>query len=169
MLFAGHFRLFLACRRSFLPHGRSFHVVSSHFLLVAGSFLLVVGRFLLVVGRFRLFRVLVSMQKYVFQVACRVQVWKKALCQNNDKFGYCVIYNDIIYMYILCIYQKTIILGLFKIDTLNCTMYILTTLTCPLKIYVIRLHNLTSMKIFFTEIKIIVFLYNCKETNKLLK
>ena len=72
-------------------------------------------------------------------------------------------------MYILCIYQKTIILSLFKIDTLNFTMYILTILTCPLKTYVIRLYNLISMKIFFTEIKIIVFLYNCKETNKLLK
>ena len=54
-------------------------------------------------------------------------------------------------MYILCIYQKTIILSLFKIDTLNFTMYILTILTCPLKTYVIRLHNLVSMNIFFTE------------------
>ena len=57
----------------------------------------------------------------------------------------------IIFMYILCIYQKNIILSLFEIDTLNFTMYILTILTCPLKTYVIRLHNLISMNIFFTE------------------
>ena len=37
-------------------------------------------------------------------------------------------------MYILCIYKKNpIILGLFKIDTLNFTMYLSTILTCPLK------------------------------------
>ena len=54
-------------------------------------------------------------------------------------------------MYILWIYRKTIILSVFKIDTLNFTMYILTVLTCSLKIYVIRLHDLTSMNIFFTE------------------
>ena len=65
--------------------------------------------------------------------------------------------------------NKTIILSLFKIDTLNLTMYILTILTCPLKTHVIQLHNLILMKIFFTEIKKIVFLYNCKNTNKLLK
>ena len=93
---------------------------------------------------------------------------KKTFCQNSDMFGSSVIKNDIINMYILCIYQETIILSLFKLDTLNVTMYILTNLTCPFKIYVIRLHNLISRKIFFTEIKINVFLYNCKETNKLL-
>ena len=76
---------------------------------------------------------------------------KKAFGQNSDKFGYSVISNE------FCIYQKTIILGLFKIDALNFTMYMITILTCPLKPYVIRLHNLISMKIFFTEIKIIVF------------
>ena len=54
------------------------------------------------------------------------------------------------FMYILCIYKKTIILSLFKIDTLNFTMYILTILTSPLKIYVIGLHNLILMNIFFT-------------------
>ena len=43
-------------------------------------------------------------------------------------------------MHLLCIYKKTIILSLFKIDTLNFAMYILTILTCPLKTYVIRLH-----------------------------
>ena len=52
-------------------------------------------------------------------------------------------------MYLLYIYKKPIILSLFKIDTLNFTMYILANSTCPLKTYV-RLHNLISMKIFFT-------------------
>ena len=37
-------------------------------------------------------------------------------------------------MYLLCIYKKTIILSLFKIDTLNFTMYILTILISSLKI-----------------------------------
>ena len=37
------------------------------------------------------------------------------------------------FMYLLYIYKKPIILSLFKIDTLNFTMYILTILTCPLK------------------------------------
>ena len=46
--------------------------------------------------------------------------------------------------------QKTIISNLFKIDTLNFTMYVLTILTCSLKTYVIRLRKLTSMNIFFT-------------------
>ena len=59
---------------------------------------------------------------------------KKAFCQNNDKFGYRFIKNDIMFMYILFFYQKPIILSLFKIDTLNFTMYILTILTYPLKI-----------------------------------
>ena len=54
-------------------------------------------------------------------------------------------------MYILCVYQKTIILCLFKIDALNFTMYVLTILTCPLKACIIRLHNLISMNIFFTK------------------
>ena len=44
-------------------------------------------------------------------------------------------------MYLFCIYKKAIILSLFKIDTLNFTMYILTILTCTLKTYVIRLHD----------------------------
>ena len=55
-----------------------------------------------------------------------------------------------LFMYLLCIYKKRIILSLFKIDTLTFTMYILTILTCPLKTYVIRLHNLISMNIFYT-------------------
>ena len=37
-------------------------------------------------------------------------------------------------LYLICIYKKTIILSLFKIDTLNFTMHILTILTSPLKI-----------------------------------
>ena len=78
------------------------------------------------------------------------------------------------FMYLLYIYKNPIILSLFKIDTLNFTMYILANSTCPLKTYV-RLHNLISVKIFFT-IKdhsfFGLFLYNCKEKaekNRLLK
>ena len=44
--------------------------------------------------------------------------------------------------------KNPIILSLFKIDTLNFTMYISTIVKCPLK-YVIGLHNLISMNIFF--------------------
>ena len=58
---------------------------------------------------------------------------KKSFYQNSGKFGYSFIKNDIMFMYLLCIYKKPIILSLFKIDTLNFTMYILTILTCPLK------------------------------------
>ena len=83
-----------------------------------------------------------------FKVACRVQIWKKTFCQNSDKFCCSFIKNDIMFMYLLYIYKKPIILSLFKIDTLNFTMYILANLTCPLKTYV-RLHNLISMNIFF--------------------
>ena len=49
------------------------------------------------------------------------------------------------FMHLLCIYKKLIILSLFKIDTLNFTMSILTIFTCPLKAYVVRLHNLTGI------------------------
>ena len=52
-------------------------------------------------------------------------------------------------MYILCVYEKAIVLSLFEIDTLNFTMYILTILTWSLKTCVTRLHNLISMIIFF--------------------
>ena len=86
---------------------------------------------------------------FSLKVACRVQIWKKTFCQNSDKFGYSFI-------------KKDVTLGLFKIDTLNCTMYILTILTCSSKTYVIRLHNLISINIFFAT-KNIVFLYKCKE------
>ena len=75
---------------------------------------------------------------------------KKTFCQNSDKFVYSFIKNNIMFMYMLCIYKKSnIILSLSKIDTLKFTMYILTILTCPLKIYVTGLHNLISMIIFF--------------------
>ena len=83
------------------------------------------------------------------KIAYRVQIWKKTFCQNNVYFGYRFIKNNI-FMYLLCIYKKNIILSLFKIDTLNFTMYILTILTCSLKTYVIRLYNLISMNIFST-------------------
>ena len=69
------------------------------------------------------------------------------------------------FKYLLCIYKKNI-LSLFKIDTLNLTMYILTILTCNLIIYIIRLYNLISMKMFFT-IKDHSFLNS--KTNKLKK
>ena len=56
---------------------------------------------------------------------------------NNDKFGYSSIKNDIMFMYLLYIYIKTIIFSLFKIDTLNFIMHILMILKCPLKTNVI--------------------------------
>ena len=58
---------------------------------------------------------------------------EKTFWQNNDKFGYGFIKNDTMFMYILCIYKKTIILSLLKLDTLNFTMYILTILKYPFK------------------------------------
>ena len=79
----------------------------------------------------------------------RVHIWKNTSCQNSDKFYYSFIKNDIMFLYLLYIYKKPIILSLFKIDTLNFTMYILANLTCPLKTYV-RLHHLISINIFFT-------------------
>ena len=75
---------------------------------------------------------------------------KNTFCQNSEYPRYCFIENDIMFMHLLCIYKKAIILSLFKIDTLSFTMHILTILACPLKTYVVRLHNLTSMNIFFT-------------------
>ena len=84
------------------------------------------------------------------KAACRVQIWKKTFCQNSDYFGYRFIKNNIMFMYLLYIYKTPIILSLFKIDTLIFIIYILTILTCPLKTYVIRLHNLISINIFFT-------------------
>ena len=65
----------------------------------------------------------------------------------------------------LCLCTYFVFTLYFNIDTLNFTMYILTNLTCPLKTYVIRSHNLISMKIFFT-IKDHTFLFSCKEKDK---
>ena len=75
---------------------------------------------------------------------------EKIFYQNSDKFGCSFIKNDIMFMYLLCIYKKPIILSIFKIDTLNFTTYILTILTCPLKTCAIRSYNLISMNVFFT-------------------
>ena len=50
-------------------------------------------------------------------------------------------------MYFLCIYKKPIILSLFKIATLNFTMYILTILTCTLNITSLDYINLISVNI----------------------
>ena len=86
----------------------------------------------------------------IFKVACRVQIWKKTFCQNSNYLGYRFIKNDIMFMYLFCFYKIIIILSQFQFDTLTFTMYILTILTCPLKTYVVRLHNLISMNIFFT-------------------
>ena len=86
----------------------------------------------------------------VLKVACSVQIWKKIFCQNSDKLGHKFTKNDIMYMYFLCIYKKLIILSLFKIATLNFTMYVLTILTCTLNIYVIGLHKSNFNKHFFT-------------------
>ena len=70
---------------------------------------------------------------YCFKVACRVQIWKKTFYQNSDRFGYCFIKNNIMFMYYYFVFtKKNIILSLCKIDTWNFTMYILTILTCPL-------------------------------------
>ena len=74
---------------------------------------------------------------------------EKNILSKCDKFGYSFIENDIMFIYIHCIYRKNI-LSLFKTDTLNFTMYDLMILTCPLKIYVIGIHNLISVNIFFT-------------------
>ena len=43
------------------------------------------------------------------------------------------------YVYVFTFYlPKPVILSLFKIDTLNFTMYILTIFSCPLKTYLFR-------------------------------
>ena len=73
---------------------------------------------------------------------------EKTFRQNSDYFCYRFIKNDILCLCICFVFTKNpIISSLFKI-TLN--LYILTILTCPLKTYVDRLHNLFSMNIFFT-------------------
>ena len=75
---------------------------------------------------------------------------EKTFYQSSDRFDWSFIKNNIMFMYLLCIYKKKNILSLFEIDALNFTMYILTILTCPLKTCVIRSYNLISMNIFFT-------------------
>ena len=50
-------------------------------------------------------------------------------------------------MYFLRIYKKPIILSLFKIATLNFTIYILTILTCTLNITSLDYINLISVNI----------------------
>ena len=75
---------------------------------------------------------------------------EKTFCQNSNYFGFRFIKNDIMFMYLICIYKKPIILSLFKIHISIFIMYILTILTCSLKAYVLRLHNLISTNIFFT-------------------
>ena len=68
-------------------------------------------------------------------------------------------------MICLCIYfvftKNAIILSIFEIDTFNFTIHILTILTCSLKTYVVRLHNLISMDIFFTIEKKNHRFYDC--------
>ena len=64
------------------------------------------------------------------KVACRVQIWRK---KHFVKIVTSLVKTDIMSMYMLYNKKKTVILSLFKTDTLNFTMYILTILTCPLK------------------------------------
>ena len=49
---------------------------------------------------------------------------EKTFYQNSDKFSYSLIENDVMFMYLLCLYKKSIIVSIFKIDTLNLTMHI---------------------------------------------
>ena len=70
----------------------------------------------------------------LFKVACRVHIRKKTFCQNSDKFGQSSIKTVIMFMHMLYNQKKAVILSLFKTDTLNFTMYILTILTCPFKV-----------------------------------
>ena len=58
---------------------------------------------------------------------------KKTFSQNSDKFGQSSIKTVIMFMHMLYNQKKKFILSLFKTDTLNFTLYILTILTCPLK------------------------------------
>ena len=71
-------------------------------------------------------------------------------------------------MYIPCIYQKAIILSLFKVDTLNFTMYNLSILTCLSTSFD---YNLISMNIFFIEKSLFFFIIVKRQPkeNKLLK
>ena len=79
----------------------------------------------------------------ILKVVCRVQKWKKTFCQNSDKFGYSFIKNDVMFMYLLCIYKKPIILSLFKIYKLHHAYFNDFDMA-------FKLHNLISVNIFFT-------------------
>ena len=72
--------------------------------------------------------------KFSIKVARRVQIWKKkhfvkivtSLVRVLFKMRLCS------WIYFI-IRKKNVIFNLFKADTFNFTMYILTILTCPLK------------------------------------
>ena len=101
---------------------------------------------------------------YTLKVACRVQIWKKNILSKQCKV-WLQFYLKRHYIYVYALYlRKKHVLSLSKIDALNFTMQILTMLTWSLKTYVILLHNLISMNIFFTQRS--VFLYNCKQTSE---
>ena len=68
------------------------------------------------------------------KLACRVQICTEIFSQSSKEIGYSYYKNGIICMY-LYLYIKPIILGLFKIATLNFTTLILTVLTCFFKIH----------------------------------
>ena len=57
---------------------------------------------------------------------------------NSKKYGCSCFKNDVIYMHLPFVYKKPISLNLLKIVVLNLIMYIVTVLTCSLKMYVIR-------------------------------
>ena len=69
-------------------------------------------------------------------------------------------------MYILCTYEKNIVLSLSNIYTLNLIMCILRILTWSLKTYAIRLRNLISMNILFTEDQFFVIIVNRDPMNQ---
>ena len=108
---------------------------------------------------------------FYVKVACRVQIWKKKICQNSEILV-TVLFKMTLYLRIYFAFTKNPInLSLFKTDTLNFTMYISTILTCPLRLYVIGLH-LWFQWTFSSPLNIIILLHYCKETvetNKLLK
>ena len=91
-----------------------------------------------------------TISQLILKVACRVQIWKKKHFVKIVASFVTVLFKMTL---CFCIYfvftKKTILLSQFKIDTLNFTMYILTILTSPLKIYAIGLHSLISMNIVF--------------------
>ena len=64
-------------------------------------------------------------------LVCWVQIC--IFSQNSEKCGYSFIKDEIISMCLPFIYESLILLSLFKIVTLNFSMYILIKLTCTLK------------------------------------